>query len=205
MMFSGIDSRWVPRAQVSVRVCRQVGQRHPALDAGGHGLGPAQLRHRRQQARRNAVGHQHLGAGHLLGGGLVLARQGVDHDPVGQAGGLDRIEIGGGRVGPEQNMGAAGHDAAPGWIWGGSLADWPRTGHNDKQAAARFTPTHSIILAANPGDSKQQLANDRYGRNLTPTSNRAALCVDHGATGPELSAKVPLPPGNPSKAKEPRQ
>jgi hypothetical protein len=65
----------------------------------------------------------------LLGGGSFRAGQSVDRNAVGQAGGLDRIEIGGGRVGPKQNMGTAGHDTAPKWI-GCTLADWTRTGHN---------------------------------------------------------------------------
>jgi len=81
--------------------CGQIGQSHPALHAGGHGLDPAQLGHRREHPRRNGGGHQRLRPGQLLGGEFFRARHGLDQNALRQAGGFDRIEIGGGRVGPE--------------------------------------------------------------------------------------------------------
>ena len=41
--------------------------------------------------------------------GFSLRGRRVDRDAVGEAGGLDGVEIGGGVVGPEQDMGAVGH------------------------------------------------------------------------------------------------
>jgi hypothetical protein len=93
---------------------RQVGQRQPALDARAHRLRPAQLGHAGQQAGRHGTRHQRLGARELLGRRPLLARQGVDGDAIGKTGRLDGIEVGGGLVGPQQDMRAIGHDGGSG-------------------------------------------------------------------------------------------
>ncbi len=105
-MFSGIDFGVRAARAREVELWRQVGQGEPAFDARRHGLRPAQLGHGRQQAGRHGRRHQRLGARELVGRRLLLARQGVDRDAIGEAGGLDRIEIGGGVVGPQQDVGA---------------------------------------------------------------------------------------------------
>ena len=123
MMFSGIDSRCVPRAQVSVRAAGRSGSASqpstPAVIAWAQrSFGIAGSR-----PGRNGARHQRLGARELVGGGLVLAGQGLDRNAVGEAGGLDGVEIGGGRVGPQQDMGAVGHDGTPGEFGRGTVAE----------------------------------------------------------------------------------
>ena len=111
MMFSGIDSACVPRAQVSVSLGGRSG-------SASHSSTPAVI----ACAQRSfgiagsspggtTYGHQRLRPRELIGGRLLLARQGIDRDAVGEAGRLDRVKIGGARVGPEQDIGAVGHAA----------------------------------------------------------------------------------------------
>jgi hypothetical protein len=112
-MFSGIDSWCVPRAQVKQQLAGKSGSAiqpsTPAVIACAQrsfGIG-------RQHACWHGVRHQHLGARALLRGRFFLARQRVDDDAIGYACSMDRIEICAGRIGPEQDMGAAGHARAP--------------------------------------------------------------------------------------------
>ncbi len=66
-MFSGICTRCVPRAQVSVRCFGRSGQREPAFHPGGQRLQPPQARHLREHARARPEGQHGLAAREQLG------------------------------------------------------------------------------------------------------------------------------------------
>ena len=112
-MFSGIDSRCVPRAQVRVRAGGRSGSAiqlsTPAVSActqrsvvicGSNPGGAPQASIASVSARCACVG-------------VSLRGSDFDGDSLGEAGGLDGFHIGAGRVGPEENAGRMGHEKLP--------------------------------------------------------------------------------------------
>ena len=99
MMFSGIDSSWVPRAQVSSSAGgRKSGSAiQPSTPAIITCTASAAAGRRARHLKGNGVGHEHLGLFHLLGGRVRTSGKRMDDDPIRQAGSLDGLDVGRGR------------------------------------------------------------------------------------------------------------